>query len=682
MYLNVDNPERSLTLPSPGLRNDITTEVSEQIVSVTEQNGSTAHSPVSADHENGARWKISSSDAAGARFWKPAVGRLVEVYLEKRLQDVLHILLHLDVLHWRQLLEFYFSLRAFLKQAPEDELMPPPALPVDVFVYIGTAYISGHLKPPLVSELTEPLWYIEAMVLLRLLVGGGSTKGESQNYGLPVPPLVGQFLVHMLSSAAACEFFLTAGNQGYEAAWSRHGGDVLLAMQHVVGRLYPEECAAWLQEGRREPLKPNEVPSFPEFLAAVALQFSSHLMVSGSSQPSSPSGQVDDMQSESLKLEQPSTPCPASSSFPVVMRCLSLLSQASIATRRVGDRFLLCMGNVLWQFFGPAPKVPADLPEPVVSLSSPSNGEAKAGLDIKDLGRMVRTILHAQNKDPAYLAARETQRQQARQNGDSPSRNAALIFDPLSVGSFAGPSEPGDFVPVPEQGPLRRSLAFMEQSALLHVVQSKLCATEFADVVGETEQLSLFALRNISVLWFDLRRCTSTLKQDFGASSDACPPSPGGPGNSSAVLVLRHLRLGLAPDWEAKLASFPYLSLSGGSRVTVKSLVISVKFSVSHCTGGSLQEVDVGIPDVDIQLTCLSTLSQICLSVILEIFKSALQDHIQKQLQKHLFHMLQSEISKWNTSVWRFLTLVVPERLISRSIKWCISVIPPEGLPI
>merc|ERR1711879_864239 len=85
--------------------------------------------------------------------------------------------------------------------------------------------------------------------------------------------------------------------------------------------------------------------------------------------------------------------------------------------------------------------------------------------------------------------------------------------DVLSAGSFVGPSDPGDFVPVSTQGPLRRSLAFMEQSALLQIVQSTLCKTPFSDITGSMGQLKAFALRNLRVLWFDLRRCTSTLKR-------------------------------------------------------------------------------------------------------------------------------------------------------------------------
>lgn len=38
------------------------------------------------------------------------------------------------------------------------------------------------------------------------------------------------------------------------------------------------------------------------------------------------------------------------------------------------------------------------------------------------------------------------------------------------------------------------------------VVQRRLCSAPFDDVEGSTEQLSSFALRNLRVMWFDLRR--------------------------------------------------------------------------------------------------------------------------------------------------------------------------------
>lgn len=651
----------------------------------THENGSNCRSSPSSTTRS-----LSSSDAAGARFWRPAVGRLFDVYLERRLEDVLHILLHLDVLHWRQLLEFYYAVRAFLKNAPSDQLMPPPPLPADVFVYIATAYLTGRSEPPLVSELIEPMWYIEAMALLRLLMSGGaSSKGECENHGLPVPPLVVQFVVHMLSSSAASQFIFTAGLQGHEIAWALHGGDMLLAAQHVILRLYPDDSDAGLPEGPRMPLLLHEVPPFLELVASTALQFSSHLMIgasssgegwgkdatsNGSDASAPPHSPVSRSVSGSIGAELPEARHLSPSPFPVVMRCLGLLSRASVATKRVGDRFLLCVGDVLHQLLGPAAKNSTDLPEPVPS--SPVGREACGRpLDTKDFGRMIRTIVRALFADPARLAAREAERRQAKQNGTSASQHAASSVDAFSAGSFAGPIEQGDFVPVLEQGPLRRNLAFMEQSALLHVVQSKLCATQFADVVGETDQLSHFALRNANVLWFDLRRCTSTLKQ-----SDAGAPDTAG--ETSALLVMRHLRLGLAPSWEAQLAKFPFLGLSGTSKATVKNLVITVRFSVRNCTGLVLQDVEVGIPDLDIELTCESALSQICVSVLLEIFKDMLKDHIQKQLHKQLLHLLQSEFSKWNSSVWRFLVLVVPDRLICRALKWFGSIIPPEGLPI
>ena len=42
--------------------------------------------------------------------------------------------------------------------------------------------------------------------------------------------------------------------------------------------------------------------------------------------------------------------------------------------------------------------------------------------------------------------------------------------------------------------------------SLRQVVQRRLCSTVFEDVEGSTEQLTKFALRDLRVMWFDLRR--------------------------------------------------------------------------------------------------------------------------------------------------------------------------------
>jgi len=239
-----------------------------------------------------------------------------------------------------------------------------------------------------------------------------------------------------------------------------------------------------------------------------------------------------------------------------------------------------------------------------------------------------------------------------------------------------GCSGEGDFVPTQRGGPLRRGLEFMEQSALLQMVQSRLVAATFSDVQGSTGQLAFFAVRGMRVVWFDLRRCTSTLKRDL------VQQEPTATGGAAVLLVLRNLRICLVHDWEARLATFPYLHLHGGSRVVVRNLVVSIRTAVSYGEGAAVRGVEVAPPELDIQLSCASALSQVVLSGILKLFQASLEDHIQKQLRKVLLQLLQQESSKWNSTVWRRIMSVAPKQLVTRALAWLDSHIPPEGVPI
>merc|ERR1740123_333409 len=356
-------------------------------------------------------------------------------------------------------------------------------------------------------------------------------------------------------------------------AFARHGGDLWLACQHVLVRLYPDDARVELHEGPRPALIPEETPSFTIVASAVVCRFSSYLLVGTDPAWCRPSCPQEHAPEDAAVVPGCDVPHKQhrheghSPAFSRVLRGVGDLCQPSEALRRTGDRVMVCMRDVLQQFLGPAAAAPKDLPEPVSPLSTSGEEEvgpgkgAAAELDVRVLAKIVRTVLQAHNTDPALLAAREDA--------------SHADVDVLSAGSFAGPTEPGDFVPVPDDshGPLRRSLAFMEQSALLQVVQSKLCAANFSDVEGSTENLAFFALRNMRVLWFDLRRCTSTLKRDLAATVAASTqmqqkrPSNSSSGSSCcALLALRNLRLGMVHDWEAKLGTFPYLHLHGGSR--------------------------------------------------------------------------------------------------------------------
>ncbi|CAK9097720.1 Protein archease-like [Durusdinium trenchii] len=71
------------------------------------------------------------------------------------------------------------------------------------------------------------------------------------------------------------------------------------------------------------------------------------------------------------------------------------------------------------------------------------------------------------------------------------------------------------------------------------VVQRRLCGAPFDDVLGSTEQLQRFALRELRVAWFDLRRL---------------------------LLLMKPLKLQLSCACEADLASFPYMSLAAAAQ--------------------------------------------------------------------------------------------------------------------
>jgi len=175
------------------------------------------------------------------------------------------------------------------------------------------------------------------------------------------------------------------------------------------------------------------------------------------------------------------------------------------------------------------------------------------------------------------------------------------------------------------------------------------------------------------VLWFDLRRGTSTLKKEPRAVEK---------GAVSAVLVLRHLRLRLVHEWEAKLATFPYIHLTGAGNVTVRGLAISLHFKLNRLNGVDPFQVDVETPQLDVQLTCSSTLSQLVVSAMVAIVQKSLRDHIRNQLHHFLSQQLHHESCKLNSSVWKNLVKMTPEHLLESGIEWLESCIPPEGLPL
>mmetsp|Transcript_40872 Transcript_40872/g.73846 ORF Transcript_40872/g.73846 Transcript_40872/m.73846 type:complete len:684 (-) Transcript_40872:39-2090(-) len=683
-------------------------------------------------------------------------------------------------------------------------------------MHLTMTCITGTVHAPAECEVTEPLWYVEFMLLMRFLTVG-SPSAESQ--GFKPPPRAVQFLVHLISAPATCNFLETGavlasrmmdvpedGENGvlaamgavmreleetrtdddvwheqmllaYHGSAARHAGDVLVACQYILEKLYASGDSK-RKDIEAEPLNGDNGASngngfakarelkrlramqatFSGVLLATSFHFGTELALGRGSEKSAHPSASDlqtprtDGSSSAAPPRRPhpkaavgSPPTPSvprsaspnpsyrerygSSSNSGYAEFASLLQQlrfGSACLQNPGDRFLRCLRDVLCRILGPPPETLEEMPELAPPLSRQSrvkpaaaggklNGNSSASaeespmkaqsslnsqrcpsrsperpggfstagdtldadvLDIRLLARIARTILQAYYTDPALLAAREAVRGR-REDAWHCVSGANLI----TTGSYGGTVEWTDLVAVPEQGPLRRNLAFMEQSPLLQVVHSKLRAAEFRDVVGATERVSAYALRNIRILWFDMRRCTSTLKKD--TAGEESPRKPGKSTNAAfVVLGIRNLTLCLTSDWEATLATFPYLSVSGGSHVTVKGLAVSIHAQLSLHDGIAFPRIEVGEPEVEVQLSCSSTLSQVALSIVLAILQESLQQQIQRQLQRILDDLLRREAVRWNHNVWRRITLVTPRRLICDGLAWIGKQLPPEGVPI
>eukprot|EP00439_Symbiodinium_sp_Y106_P039241 s3759_g4.t2 len=273
----------------------------------------------------------------------------------------------------------------------------------------------------------------------------------------------------------------------------------------------------------------------------------------------------------------------------MILQCSCSVRSTSAAVAPA-DRFLLCLADLVEMCI-----------EDADSGTNAHSDPSPEPVDIRVLARLARVLLQAFFMDPALLAA------------------AAPGSDALAAGAFSGPSDPDEFVPISGSGPLRRSLAFMEQSPLLQVVQRRLCSAHFEDVEGATEQLTHFALRALRVLWFDLRRSTCTLKRI------PCDPQEG---TMLLCLLMKPLKLQLCCDCDAELASFPYVRLACGAQVTVKGVFISIAV-VASTTGMQLRGVDglnVVVPELEVKLSDAPLLSRIAVSAVLAIFQTTLQD--------------------------------------------------------
>mmetsp|Transcript_5389 Transcript_5389/g.11920 ORF Transcript_5389/g.11920 Transcript_5389/m.11920 type:complete len:680 (-) Transcript_5389:15-2054(-) len=678
------------------------------------------------------------------------------------------------------------------------------------------ACITDTVRTPGDCEVTEPLWYIEFMLLMRLLVLGPSGSPASEPAGFKPPPRTVQFLVHLISSPATSRLLETAnslacrpsaedtstkaengGESGFDDAFPypsdevtdklllayhgavrRHTGDILMACQYILEKLYgdsigknnePQQTtngheiadghsssrttsglSAGAEAEKREKAQRATVSGV---LMATSFHFGAELMLgrgpTGRSPyfvPRSPRADAaavslphSSSSNRSLRMggatgpdsspRSPGLRHPMFASNTQFSSFIEQLCASAALLQNPGDRFLRCMREVLFLTLGTAPLSLTDLPEPLAPIprqrqsphilqtthgetengsadapesgaprsfvsgtsawSLPQQTEAASDLDVRTFARIARTVLQAYYTDPALLAARDAVRGKCQNNSADFAATSGVPL--ISSGSFYGTGEWSDLVAVTDQGPLRRNLAFMEQSPLLQVVHNKLRTADFRDVVGSTDQLSAYALRNLRILWFDMRRCTSTLKKDV----EAMPQQQNGgdesvrsnakgrnPHGAYLHLGIRNLSLCLTSDWEATLATFPYLSLSGGVHVTVKGLDISFHAQLSHRDGLVFHRIHVGEPELEVQLSCSSALSQVALSIVLAILQESLQQQIQRQLQRMLGDLLRREASRWNQSWWRRITLVTPKTLICEGLTWIGQQLPPEGVPI
>eukprot|EP00927_Polykrikos_kofoidii_P038095 TRINITY_DN32372_c0_g1_i1.p1 TRINITY_DN32372_c0_g1~~TRINITY_DN32372_c0_g1_i1.p1 ORF type:complete len:930 (-),score=166.19 TRINITY_DN32372_c0_g1_i1:213-3002(-) len=767
---------------------------------------------------------VGTEEEDACRFWRSTVSRLYALYVERRLSLCVRLLAQLEAGHWRRLFAFAACALRFVT-GHDDELAAatekaqhglggscpqPPTPPAELLAYLLRAYATGAViseqktatnsasndsdvvtagadtatAPPTAAtppsllpspsldrgNTMETAWYLEGMLLLRLLMRRGPGHGDATT-GLRMPPRIIQFLVGLVSSEAASAYLLTAGAlwpevggcdgseqllRALREAGVRHGGDVVLACQQLLSRLYPhDEGGGSGAQGRRGPVQPEEIPTFGAVMMSTAFHLSSMLIAvnmqqadsrvdsadatavpnahesdgkddadgiggtlsEGVGDPSEDGSASNGYGGESMPTgtASPVRPAGGTGRTPYFTRLLDRIwSKGSATQASLSDRFLLSLRDVLVDLLGPAPAEPEDLPEPVEPLSPPTAASDGASGDIRVVARIVRTLLQVQFTNPVLLDAREDfqyslQNTNVAKASSSPvsagsddggntsdggivagvgrsvdstapvsgavAASATPVFATAPSAACVGPSEPGDYVLGSNRGPLRRTLAFMEHSALLEVVQGRLCAATFQDVVGSSKQLSAFALRNIRVLWFDLRLCTCTLKRD--------PLVEGAATALPALLVLRNLRLRLAHDWEATLATFPYLSLGGGSQVSVRKLAISIHVRFHPRDGVFFPSVDVEPPEVEVSLSCSSVLSQVALQVVLSaVLQASLQALLQDKLQHLLTRLLQAEGARWNESFWKPIAKVVPSSIISQLVSWLRSQLPREGLPI
>ena len=170
-------------------------------------------------HDTALARRVAEMEAS--RFWKPVVRRLYSLYVQHKRHLWLEICAQLSAGHWRQLMDWAAEVRKFLDAAPHCCSAPPP-LPLDLLAYILACYVRGQVTSVnrCLAALTCPLWYLETMLVVRLLLGG--PKGGR---GFRVPSRAVQFTMQLGSSLAVSAFVRTMGATWHEdlKPTSQHG---------------------------------------------------------------------------------------------------------------------------------------------------------------------------------------------------------------------------------------------------------------------------------------------------------------------------------------------------------------------------------------------------------------------------------------------------------------------------
>eukprot|EP00913_Durusdinium_trenchii_P032096 g30056.t1 len=492
------------------------------------------------------------SDATESERSNGDLIRMYEVYLKGRWQEVVEALLPLQASHWRQLLDFGAGFRSFVLASNP---VPPP-LPCTLLIFLVQVFFvrSKPACPTAVEGM--PLAYVHFSLLMRHLLQR-TQPGEGRSAG---PPLAVKFLVRLAGARSVATLLQNCQGDGqawvanFNAAWDACGEDVLADCMVLLGELYPGEREV---DGVDEATKASERMTLASLLIGAALQCSLQNLQSSPREQKQKSANTcrPDARALYLRPEDGAWSCiPREDHKGLFAKALHCSCSVRPPGGSTVDRFLLSMLDIL-----------IDAEDAVV------NPDHSDSLEIRTFARLLRVLLQAYFIDPALLAAAESDAEGAR-----------------LAGAFAGPSDPSELVPV-------LHLAFMEQSPLLQVVQRRLCGAPFDDVLGSTEQLQRFALRELRVAWFDLRRSTCTLKR-------GTPPG-------TLLLLMKPLKLQLSCACEADLASFPYMSLAAAAQVTVRELKMSTAFVLGHA-GLKLDGLGVSVPELEIKLSDATLLSR------------------------------------------------------------------------